>query len=216
MIKIDIKNLYAGNKLVLEQAHAQIERGQFVVISGASGSGKSTLLNAMCNLTQSYEGKIELLGIENKTVSTSEMRVLFRDFLSIITQDNGLVLNETVLANIKYIPRVRKNFDSDELINALDLVNLNKTVLKQKVANLSGGEQQRVALAKAILKRSKIIISDEPTGNLDAQNASKVYEVFKQLTKAGVTVCIVSHDPNAYKYADKVYVIQNRKLYFRK
>lgn len=216
MIKIDIKNLYAGNKLVLEQGRAQIERGQFVVISGASGSGKSTLLNAMCNLTQSYEGKIELMGVENKIVSTSEMRVLFRDFLSIITQDNGLVLNETVLANIKYIPNVRKNLDGDELIKALSLVNLNKKVLKQKVANLSGGEQQRVALAKAILKRSEIIISDEPTGNLDAQNASKVYEVFKQLTKSGVTVCIVSHDSNAYKYADKVYVIENRKLYFRK
>lgn len=216
MIRINIKNLKAGDNIILEAAKIKVDKGQFIAITGHSGSGKSTLLNAICNLEKNYDGAIELLEVDNKTISDSEMRYLFRDFLSLITQDNGLVLNETGLQNIMYIPRVRKSKQTDQISQALKLVNLKEDILKRKVSTLSGGEQQRLAIAKAIIKRTQIIVSDEPTGNLDQENALQIYSIFRKLANAGITICIVSHDPMISKYADKVYVIQNKKVYLRK
>lgn len=216
MIRINIKNLKVGDNVILESAKAHVKKGQFIAITGESGSGKSSLLNAVCNLEKNYDGVIELLEVDNKTINDSEMRHLFRDFLSLVTQDNGLVLNETGLKNIMYIPRVRKNKNSEQINQALRMVNLNQDMLNRKVSTLSGGEQQRLAIAKAILKRTQIIVSDEPTGNLDEENAHHIYSIFRRLADAGITICIVTHDLNIGNYADKVYVIKNKKLYLRK
>ncbi len=119
MIRINIKNLKVGEDIILESAKAHVKKGQFIAITGESGSGKSSLLNAVCNLEKNYDGVIELLEVDNKTINDSEMRHLFRDFLSLVTQDNGLVLNETGLKNIMYIPRVRKNKNSEQINQAL-------------------------------------------------------------------------------------------------
>lgn len=213
MISINISNLQVENKLVIKSAKAEIKQGEFVAITGKSGCGKSSLINAICNLNQKYEGKISLLGIDNKKLNNKSMRILLRDQISLVMQDNGLVLNETVMKNMLYVPRLRKKKSLQEITRALQLVNLKEDILKQKVQSLSGGEQQRVALAKAMLKHSKIIICDEPTGNLDVESANQVYKILRNLASSGVTICIVSHDVNINKYADKVYYIDNKVLH---
>lgn len=213
IVSVDITQLKAGNTIVLEKAKMVADKGEFVVISGASGSGKSTLINAIGNLSCDYTGKIKILGINNKQLSKQQRMIQLRNHISYIMQDNGLILNETVEKNIKYLPRVRKNFDRKRIEKIFSVLNLNPKLLSAKVVNLSGGEMQRVSIAKAILKKSDILICDEPTGNLDNENANVIYKTLRMLANKGVTIIMVSHDRNSYAYADTIYKLENKQLY---
>lgn len=212
IVSVDITQLKAGNTIVLEKAKMVADKGEFVVISGASGSGKSTLINAIGNLSCDYTGEIKILGINNKQLSKQQRMIQLRNHISYIMQDNGLILNETVEKNIKYLPRVRKNFDRKRIEKIFSVLNLNPKLLSAKVVNLSGGEMQRVSIAKAILKKSDILICDEPTGNLDNENAKVIYKTLRMLANKGITIIMVSHDHNSYPYANTIYKLENKQL----
>lgn len=212
IVTVNISDLKVGNRTVIKSAQLNARQGEFIAITGESGSGKSTLINAISNLTENYKGEIKVLGKDITTLSSKEHRYLLRKKLSYIMQDNGLVLNETVKKNLLYIPRVRKNYNQKKIIQVFKILNLNPSLIDSKVMNLSGGEMQRVAIAKSILKKSSIIICDEPTGNLDQKNAAIIFKIFRRLANNGITIIMVTHDDSIRTYVDTIYRIQDKKL----
>ncbi|MCY9039704.1 ABC transporter ATP-binding protein, partial [Bacillus inaquosorum] len=192
---IELKSIFKSfdGKSVLSNFSIHIEKNEFVSIVGKSGSGKTTLLNIISLLDSPDEGEIEILGYKNP--KSKEVMKLRRENLGYIFQNYVLMDNETVLTNLLLSTAYAKDFDKNKLSEALEMVGLDKSFLKKKVYQLSGGEQQRVAIARIILKPCDIILADEPTGNLDEYNKNIILSLFHQLKEMGKTIICVTHDP---------------------
>ncbi|MEC0393098.1 ATP-binding cassette domain-containing protein [Bacillus subtilis] len=191
---IELKSISKSfdGKSVLSNFSIHIEENEFVSIVGKSGSGKTTLLNIISLLDAPDEGTVEILGYQNP--KSKEVMKLRRENLGYIFQNYVLMDNETVLTNLLLSTAYAKDFDKNKLSEALELVGLDKSFLKKKVYQLSGGEQQRVAIARIILKPCDIILADEPTGNLDEFNKNIILSLFHQLKDMGKTIICVTHD----------------------
>ena len=188
---IQIKNLCKNfdEHVLFKNFNLIINDGDFLCISGDSGTGKTTLLNMIGQLEPYQEGEILF---EGKSIETKKDKLdLFRKKLGFIFQNFVLVESKTVEENLKLI---RKEDRTDVSIDsALKMVGLDDKK-NSKVYTLSGGEQQRVAMARLYLKECKYILADEPTGSLDRKNAEKIFEILKQLNDIGKTIIIVTHD----------------------
>ena len=208
---VDINKRY-GDKIIFEKFNLLVEEGEFVSVVGPSGAGKSTLLNIIGMLEKPDSGSIEIDGIKNPTFNSHKGTLLMRNTISYLFQNYGLIDNESVLYNLKTATKFLKLSALEEkqkILDSLDTVGLSDFENK-KVYQLSGGEQQRVALAKLILKPSKIILADEPTGSLDSKNRDDVLSILKNLNKNGKTIIMVTHDPIAESYADRhIYINKN-------
>ncbi|WP_062350430.1 ATP-binding cassette domain-containing protein [Bacillus kwashiorkori] len=198
---IEIKHLTKTfeNRVLFSDFHLTIENGSFVIISGPSGCGKTTLLNMIGALESFDSGEIIVDGIDVK--NKRNHLNYFRTKIGFLFQNFALVDNKTVLENLKLIRKNSKTALSIE--QALEMVGLAEKVNK-KVYTLSGGEQQRVALARLMLKKCDIILADEPTGSLDKGNAETVLTILKQLNEQGKTVILVTHDENIKSKGDYV------------
>ncbi|MBC2037185.1 ATP-binding cassette domain-containing protein [Listeria booriae] len=183
----------------------EVNSGDFLVIHGPSGSGKSTLLNLISGLEKPHKGKVEILDNSSSEIDPYN-RLFRRDHLNYMFQNFALLEDETVEYNLK-IPLLEKKYKKDVQLalmqESLDKVGL-KNILKTKVATLSGGEQQRVAIARVFLKSGDLIIADEPTGNLDEENAKIIINLLKGLQVEGKIVIVVTHNPNFLSYATKI------------
>lgn len=168
-----------------------IENGDFVVFSGPSGCGKTTLLNMIGALEPVDSGTIIVDGIDI-TKKRNHLNY-FRTKIGFLFQNFALVDNKTVRQNLELIQKSYRSQTSIE--EALDTIGLADKI-NQKVYTLSGGEQQRVALARLMLKRCDLILADEPTGSLDSDNATRVMSILKILNNQGKTVILVTHDEN--------------------
>lgn len=188
---IQIKNLCKNfdEHVLFKNFNLIINDGDFLCISGDSGTGKTTLLNMIGQLEPYQEGEILF---EGKPIETKKDKLnLFRKKLGFIFQNFVLVESKTVEENLKLI---RKEDRTDVSIDsALKMVGLDNKK-NSKVYTLSGGEQQRVAMARLYLKECKYILADEPTGSLDRKNAEKIFDILKQLNDIGKTIIIVTHD----------------------
>ncbi|MFO3716812.1 ABC transporter ATP-binding protein [Anaerococcus sp. ENR1011] len=188
---IEIKNLCKNfdEHVLFKNFNLIINDGDFLCITGDSGTGKTTLLNMIGQLEPYQEGEILF---EGKPIETKKDKLdLFRKKLGFIFQNFVLVESKTVEENLKLI---RKEDRTDVSIDsALKMVGLDDKK-NSKVYTLSGGEQQRVAMARLYLKKCKYILADEPTGSLDRKNAEKIFEILKQLNDIGKTIIIVTHD----------------------
>jgi len=188
---IQIKNLCKNfdEHVLFKNFNLIINDGDFLCITGDSGTGKTTLLNMIGQLEPYQEGEILF---EGKPIETKKDKLdLFRKKLGFIFQNFVLVESKTVEENLKLI---RKEDRTDVSIDsALKMVGLDDKK-NSKVYTLSGGEQQRVAMARLYLKKCKYILADEPTGSLDRKNAEKIFEILKQLNDIGKTIIIVTHD----------------------
>lgn len=188
---IQIKNLCKNfdEHVLFKNFNLIINDGDFLCITGDSGTGKTTLLNMIGQLEPYQEGEILF---EGKPIETKKDKLdLFRKKLGFIFQNFVLVESKTVEENLKLI---RKEDRTDVSIDsALKMVCLDDKK-NSKVYTLSGGEQQRVAMARLYLKKCKYILADEPTGSLDRKNAEKIFEILKQLNDIGKTIIIVTHD----------------------
>jgi len=170
---------------------------------GVSGAGKSTLLNIIGMLEKADSGDIEILGVKNPDFNSARGVKLLRHSISYLFQNYGLVDSETILYNLKITTKFSKYSRSEEkekIAKALEKVGLSGFE-KKKVYQLSGGEQQRVAMSKIILKSSKLILADEPTGSLDSANRKDVLELLKEMNQNGSTVIVVTHDAIVDEYA---------------
>lgn len=183
-------------KEVLKNFSLKIEEGEMVAITGKSGKGKTTILNIIGLLESYNEGTLRIDGEENIKVNSRKAIGILREKISYLFQNFALIDEETVEENLKlslkYVKATKKE-KIDMMSQALKEVGL-EGFEKRKVFELSGGEQQRVALARIILKPSKIILADEPTGSLDDENLHLVLDILKSLNKKGKTIVIVTHD----------------------
>ena len=181
------------------------EAGKCYAIIGKSGSGKTTLLSLMAGLDLPTEGEILVDGKSTKEWDRNQMR---RDAVSVIYQNYNLFPLLTVQENIRYPLDLRKMSRKDATLRANEVrerVELPSAYDKRLPAHLSGGEQQRVAIARTLAQGCKIILADEPTGNLDSTNTHNIVEILKSLAHDdGCTVIIVTHDPAVAEQADAV------------
>ena len=196
MIKLENVTKTIGKKVILENLSLKINQGDLVAIVGKSGSGKSTLLNLLGLIDGDYNGHYEIFGQQNVPVNSVKSQAIIREHISYLFQNFALIDNETVEYNLmlalKYVKFSKKD-KVKKIEEILERVGLSST-LHQKVSELSGGEQQRIAVARAILKPSQLLLADEPTGSLDPENRDLVLNFLLDMNKEGKTVIIVTHD----------------------
>ena len=193
---IEIKNINKnyGNKYLFKNLNFSIKKGEMIAITGASGSGKSTLLNIIGLIDKPNSGEVSICGNKNPYDKEKIKLNLFRNNIGYLFQNYALVDNYTVSKNLDIALEYVKGKDKKKLKEeALDKVGL-LDKLNNKVFELSGGEQQRVALARLILKENDIILADEPTGSLDEDNKAIILRLLKELNNEGKTVVVVTHD----------------------
>lgn len=204
---IEINGLYKKyNKVIFDGLNLTINDGQFVLISGESGRGKSTLLNIIGMLDNDYKGDVVILDFENPRIDSKIGRMLLKNDISYLFQNFGLIDNKTIYQNLAIVSTIRKLSKQQkrfEIEKALARVNLDMDI-DSPIYELSGGEQQRVAIAKIILKAPKLILCDEPTGSLDEENARTIMEILSKLNSKGSTIVIASHDPLTKEYVDSI------------
>lgn len=195
---------YAGH-VVLNQISLTVDEGEMVAITGKSGSGKTTLLNIMGMLENPDQGQVRLFGEERPRIHSRKAHHILRSKLSYLFQNFALMDQDTVDENLEvpliYAKKSRK--EKQELkTEALKKVGLNLS-LKQKIHELSGGEQQRVAIARILLKPCDLILADEPTGSLDADNRGEILRILQDLNRDHKTIIIVTHDPVVAEMCDR-------------
>jgi ABC-type lipoprotein export system ATPase subunit len=194
-----VRQYQMGQSLIraVDGVSLTIARGEFVALLGASGSGKSTLLNLIAGLDRPSSGSIVVNGCDLAQMSSTELARHRRETVGMIFQSFNLIPTMTLEENIELPLRfaeVDRNERGDRIHQALERVGLLKR-LGHRPPELSGGEQQRVAIARALVNRPKLLLADEPTGNLDSRTGAEVMEVIKGLNQSlGVTVIIVTHE----------------------
>ena len=207
-IKVEkLSKNFINNKVVvnvLNNLNLNLETGKIIALVGPSGSGKSTLLHLLALLDKPTNGKITILGEPTQNITENKRNQLIRNHISIIFQNNNLLLDFTAVENVAMPLIIRnKNYNSSikEAESFLKKVNLGHR-LNHFPSDLSGGEQQRVAIARSLISDTKIILADEPTGNLDNKNSSEVLSYFLKLKQKNKIVLIATHNREIAKKAD--------------
>ncbi len=193
MIKVTNLNYKIDSRHILHDVSFKVATGEIVAVVGQSGSGKTTLLNLLAGFILPNSGEILIDNIQMQLYNSKIGRKVLNESISIIFQNYLLMDGETVKDNFDLLNRY---FKSKYTYNdILSLVGLNDSILDKPVSTLSGGEQQRIAIARAILKGSKILLADEPTGNLDDENRDLIFDIFKNLCDTnGMSILIITHD----------------------
>ena len=212
-------SIYQADKCVLQNINFHIDEGEFAYLIGKVGSGKSSLLKTLyceLDLVEGETEKAEILGRDLKTIKRKEIPALRKE-LGIIFQDFQLLHDRTVRKNFEFVLKAtgwknKKDRDKriEEVLNEVGMIDK----IDKMPHELSGGEQQRVAIARAILNNPKIIIADEPTGNLDPETASNIVSLLKDITKQGTAVVMTTHNiPMLDKFPGIVYRCKEGVLY---
>ncbi|MCR4881616.1 MAG: cell division ATP-binding protein FtsE [bacterium] len=195
MIKlVEVTKKYP-NTIALKDVTLEIEKGEFVFLIGSSGAGKSTLMKLLYREESPTTGKVIVGGVDVSKISNDNVPNLRRR-MGIIFQDYKLLPNQTVYDNVAYVIRTlgMPSKDIDERVKgALKIVGLSHKMYS-KPTELSGGEQQRVGIARAIVNGPPLLIADEPTGNLDPATSMEVMEILNQINQRGITIIVSTHD----------------------
>lgn len=202
MIQLLDINKRFDEKIVLSNVSLSVDRNEFVCITGESGAGKTTLLNIIGLLEKPDSGEVILNG-ENYFTKKDILR-LRREFFGYVFQDFLLLPDKTVAENIWISRYENKRADKEEIAEIMKKVGLDSNFLNKKVYCLSGGEQQKVAIARMMLKEYELVLADEPTGNLDYKNKIDVIEILKNMKKEGKTIICVTHDQEVANAADRI------------
>lgn len=214
MIKLENVSKSYTDKIILENINLEVEQGDRVVILGKSGSGKTTLLNIIATIDSDYSGNIYLFNKCLSKLKSSEIAKIRRDQLGFIFQDFGLLENFNVEENI-LLPSRSAGMDlkKDEYFNKLiDVLNI-KNLLKKYPSELSGGEKQRAAIARAIIKKPKLVLADEITSALDIQTSKELISYLDDVvTKFKITLLMVTHDLDVARVCNKIYYIKHGHL----
>ena len=186
-----------GEKRLFTDLSLEVEQGEFVSIMGESGAGKTTLLNIIGMLEPPDKGSVTVCGQPSLGFASRSATTLRRDRISYLMQNYGLIDTETVEYNLSisvHFKRLSRAEKKQAFASSLEQVGL-PGYEKRKIYTLSGGEQQRVALAKIIVKSPQLILADEPTGSLDPRNRSAVLAMLLRFHEEGKTIVVVTHDP---------------------
>jgi putative ABC transport system ATP-binding protein len=189
----------------LRGVNVRIERGEFVAIMGASGSGKSTFMNILGCLDKPTSGRYLLEGIAVSELSKKELATIRNRKIGFVFQGFNLLSRTTALENVE-LPTLYAQISKEEggkrAREALELVGLGDRT-QHFPSQLSGGQQQRVAIARGLVNRPAILLADEPTGNLDSRTSVEILEVFQKLNDDGLTIVIVTHEPDIAAFAKR-------------
>ena len=191
----DVSKTYPGGNVALRNINVRIEQGEFVFIVGPSGAGKSTFIKMLFREVLPTTGSIRLNDVDILNLTAKEVPYLRRQ-LGIIFQDYRLLPDRTVYDNVAIAMQVieapyRKI--KRRVMNVLDLVGLRRRAYSRP-NELSGGEQQRIAIARAIVNSPNLVIADEPTGNLDPETSMEIMEIFQEINNTGTTIIMATHD----------------------
>lgn len=208
----NISKIYCQNAVSLQALHdvsVTIQKGEFVAVLGRSGSGKSTLLNILAGLDRPSEGKVYIDGTDIFNLSEEKRTLLRREKIGFVFQAYELLHSLTVAENIR-LPELIADADyAGELLDALEIRKYEKCYPDQ----LSGGEQQRTAIARALINHPPILFADEPTGNLDSKTERIVIDLLKKLTaKYETSILIVTHNEDLVKDADRVIRLEDGEI----
>lgn len=204
MISLNQVGKKFGDKIVIHDFTEIIKKGEFVAIIGKSGSGKSTLLNMIGMLERPSSGSIEIDGVDVTKASGSKRLNYYRHKISYLFQNYALIDNASVEENMEIAVKYVKGNKNELIEVALKRVGL-EGMNKQEVFSMSGGEQQRLAIARLLVKPSEIILADEPTGNLDDENSKVIFDLLKNINMEDKkTVIVVTHNHEYLDYFDRV------------
>ena len=206
----DISKIY-GQLKALDNVSLAVDPGEWLAIMGPSGSGKTTLMNIIGCMDKPSLGDAFLDGEDLTRLSQSELTAIRRDKIGLIFQQFHLVSYLTALENVMIAQYYHSMVDEAEALRALERVGL-KDRAKHLPHQLSGGEQQRVCIARALINYPKLILADEPTGNLDEANELMVMDLLHQLHGEGSTIIVVTHSPEVAVHAQKTIVLEHGRV----
>lgn len=198
---------YYHDDLALNNINFEAKKGEFVCITGESGSGKSTLLSILSSLLKPTRGELYFEGRNFKTIEDWDT---FRQTkMSFIFQFHYLISYLSILENIQLAAVDKHSPYIHELLEKLGI-----EAIKHKYADeISGGQRQRAAVARALVNKPKILFADEPTGNLDSHNSRTIYEMFKALSHEGTTIIVATHDKELAHFATKIIEVKDGKIF---
>ena len=204
-----------GSRIIFSDLNLNFQSGMVYALIGDSGCGKTTLLNMLAKLETFDKGEIVYKG---KSLTSLKNEEFYRNELGYLFQNFGLLESQTIRENLELGLIGKKQNKKQEkerlLLQALQAVRLDYLSLNQKIYELSGGEAQRIALAKIILKNPPLILADEPTASLDPKNSKEIMEILLELRNANRTIIIATHNPSIWKMADQViHLSQDGKEY---
>lgn len=204
----DVGMLYGGRVPALEHINLTVEKGDWLAVMGPSGSGKTTLMNIIGCMDKHTSGEVILDGISLNEVTGRELTVIRRDKIGMVFQQFHLIPYLTAVENIMAAQYYHSLPDKKEALEALDRVGLLDRA-DHLPSELSGGEQQRVCIARALINYPVLILADEPTGNLDARNEKLVMDLFRRLNEEGHTIITVTHSEKVGKAAKHIVIIDH-------
>ncbi|MBQ6517271.1 MAG: ABC transporter ATP-binding protein [Anaerolineaceae bacterium] len=205
-----ISKIY-GDLKALDNINFSIDNGEWVAIMGPSGSGKSTMMNIIGCMDKPTLGQVLLDGKDISKLSKKELTEIRRDKIGLIFQQFHLVNYLTAVENVMVAQYYHSIPDEKEALEALERVGLKERAYHLP-SQLSGGEQQRVCIARALINHPEIVLADEPTGNLDEANENIVLDIFQQLHNEGTTLVVVTHDPEVGDVAQRVITLDHGKI----
>ena len=212
-VLLEVKNVSKiyGDLHALKEVNFQVRKGEWVAIMGSSGSGKSTIMNIIGCMDKPTMGEVILDGQDITKESQTSLTKIRREKIGLIFQQFHLIPYLTALENVMVAQYYHSIPDEEEALQALERVGL-KDRAKHLPSQLSGGEQQRVCIARALINSPEIILADEPTGNLDEVNEKIVIEILKQLHKEGSTIVVVTHDLEVGDVAERKIILEYGKI----
>jgi putative ABC transport system ATP-binding protein len=208
----DVSMIYGqGQVKALCDVNLSVERGEWLAIMGPSGSGKTTMMNIIGCMDRPSLGSVVLDGQELSLLNPSELTAIRRDKIGLVFQQFHLISYLTALENVMVAQYYHSMIDEDEALRALERVGLADRA-RHLPRQLSGGEQQRVCIARALINYPSLILADEPTGNLDETNERIVLEILRSLHAEGSTIIVVTHDPEVAEDAERTVFLDHGKI----
>ena len=206
----NVSKIY-GELKALDNVSIQVEQGEWVAIMGPSGSGKSTMMNIIGCMDKPTKGEVLLDGVDIAKESSKKLTDIRRDKIGLIFQQFHMVNYLTAVENVMVAQYYHSMPDEAEALEALGRVGLRERA-RHLPSQLSGGEQQRVCVARALINHPELILADEPTGNLDEANENIVLDLFARLHAEGTTLIVVTHDPEVAEAAQRTIVLEHGKV----
>ncbi|MGP1528598.1 MAG: ABC transporter ATP-binding protein [Campylobacter sp.] len=211
LISLKHINKQFGDVFALKDINFNVRKGEWLSIMGPSGSGKTTLINILSLMDNATDGSYELLGQDVTQITSAEQIRLRREIIGMIFQQFHLIPYLTALENVMLAQYYHSTINADDAKEMLNLVGLSHR-FDHLPSQLSGGEQQRVCIARALINAPQILLADEPTGNLDEKNEQIVLEIFEKIHAEGKTIVLITHNPELGKKGDTMITLSHGTL----